>query len=70
MPDAEVVKQQGTVDAYFEAPVNQMVRAQLSFLDPRIEPSSGTVRGLFIVDNRDMKAPSGVRVRITLPNGS
>lgn len=68
--DAEAIKQQGSVEANFEAPVNQTVRAQLRFLDPRIEPSSGTIRGLFIVDNRDLKAPSGVRVRITIPNGS
>ena len=48
-------------------PVDRDVKAELIFVEPRIDPASGTAQAIFRIEN-DMAAPAGVDVAITLPD--
>ena len=57
MSDLEVG---ATYAARVGAPVDREVDATLRFVEPRIDPASGTVRAIFVVDNTALRAPAGV----------
>ena len=57
----------GALTAYLGAPVDQEAPLTLAAIDPRIEPSSGTMRTVFHFDNAGLDAPSGVEATITVP---
>ena len=47
-------------------PVNAETEAVLRFVEPRIDPASGTIRVIFVTDNADIAAPAGVDLFVDL----
>ena len=56
----------GTYRLMAESPVSERLDAELSWIDPMIDPASQTFRCVFLVDNRQRGLPSGFRA--WLPN--
>lgn len=57
----------GELKAYLGVPVDQETPLALHAIDPRIEPSSGTMRAVFHFDNATLASPSGVEATLDLP---
>lgn len=68
--DVEAASARGAITAYLAAPVDQDVPLTLQAIDPRIEPSSGTMRAVFHFDNVALGSPSGVEATVTVPDGA
>jgi RND family efflux transporter MFP subunit len=51
-----------------DPPAERSVEATLRFASPLIDPSSRTFRCVFVITNQDERLPSGISVRLPLPN--
>lgn len=49
------------------APVDRSLEAELTFVEPRIDPASQTAKAVFVFDNSVLKAPASVDFRIDIP---
>lgn len=49
------------------APVNRDVEAELTYIEPRIDPASQTAKAVFVFDNSVLNAPASVDFRIDIP---
>lgn len=68
--DVGAASDRGDLTAYLAAPIDQDVPLTLEAIDPRIEPSSGTMRAVFHFDNAALGSPSGVEATVTVPDGA
>ena len=68
--EVEAAAASGALSAELGAPVNAETPLELEAIDPRIEPSSGTMRTVFQFDNATLKTPSGVEAVLLLPDGN
>lgn len=68
--EVEAAAAKGVLAADLGAPVNQETPLTLEAIDPRIEPSSGTMRAVFQFDNTALNSPSGVEATVLLPDAN
>ncbi|MEM7525534.1 MAG: HlyD family efflux transporter periplasmic adaptor subunit, partial [Pseudomonadota bacterium] len=50
----------GRYAARLGPPLNRQTEAVLRFVEPRIDPASGTVKAIFVISNEALAAPAGV----------
>ncbi len=56
-----------TYELQASEPVNQLLQAKLSFVDPVIDPASQAVRCVFVIPNDDLVLPTGFHFELELP---
>ena len=64
--DVERIKKQSMLTAELGMPVEADVAVTLRYIDPRIDPASGTARAVFAFDNMAIQSPAGVQAFIRI----
>ena len=64
--DVELLRGEGELIAFLGEPVSAELPVKLQFVDPRIDPASGTARAVFEFDNSQLNYPAGVQALIRL----